>query len=339
MMLTHGAHAIALTGQAFDDTWALSFLLKQQTLFDIRLVLSSTRNTLGRATLAAKFLHMTNNSHIPVGVGVETPCQGVSPACVGPQWPWVGDYNLSQYPGPVALDGVSALMRELDNASAMDPLWILSISPMGNLAAALQRSPQASSRARVVSMSGSLFKGYSGTPPPDAEYNVAQNISAAQRVYEAIWSDFPVTGPLDTTQFFQIGGDVYQRFLKGAGLPSNVIASVLLENYQVWYDNGGSSEQALQPFSPTVASSTNYDLQVAAMAACLAGSNPIWFVSLLESNLEVNGTGFTVSNGHASPKYAATEWVGGTVQGTTALGGFVVSVLLNEDHSHCKYKC
>jgi inosine-uridine nucleoside N-ribohydrolase len=297
-------------------------------VFDIRLVLSSTRNTVGRATLAAKFLHETGNAFVPVGVGVETPCEGVAPACVGPQFAWVGNYSLAEYPGQVYWDGIGALIAELDNSTVEDPLWVLSISPMGNLAAALRLGPDRSSRARIVSMSGSVLMGYSGTPPPDAEYNVAENVSASQLVYSTPWASPLVTGPLDTTQFFQIMGDTYQRFLHST--KSDLLPRVLLENYQAWYDNGGRNETALQPFSPSLASSTNYDLEVSVIATLLAENRLNPFVAFSQYPLAVNGSGFTVVEKGALVVDAATSWVGGTGAGVGAMGEFVVSALLCE---------
>jgi hypothetical protein len=70
-----------------------------------------------------------------------------------------------------------------------------------------------------------------------------------------------MTAPLDTTDFTQFVGPTYQILLK-ANDSSHLFASTLIENYQVWYDNGGKNFGAMEPFSPTIGTDDLYDVQV-----------------------------------------------------------------------------
>jgi len=65
---------------------------------------------------------------------------------------------------------------------------VLELAPTPNLAEALRLEPGLAAGVRVVAMSGSIHVGYSLHPPISAEYNVHQNISSAQVVYNASWA-------------------------------------------------------------------------------------------------------------------------------------------------------
>jgi len=78
---------------------------------------------------------------------------------------------------------------------------------------------------------------------------------------------------------------------------------VLLENYVTWYNNGGSGFYALQPFSPTTGTSTNYDPQAAYMAGFYGQQlqnkkyPPVIPNIILQSYpLIVNNSGYTISS-------------------------------------------
>lgn len=266
--------ARAAAGQNCDDAWALSYVMSRGDVFDLRLVLSSSRNTTGRALLAAKLLALGGRPDVPVGIGTPTPL-GEQMQGVGPEWPWIGSFTLKDYPGKVASDGLAALEAELAAASPSNPVWVLGLAPMGNLAAVLGSRPELALNARLVAMSGSISAGYDLRPPAVPEYNVAENVTAAQTVYGMTWGTPAVTAPIDTSAFFQVTGDAYRRFLEAAGggggrQEEPPLARVLLENYRVWFEHGGSSHGAMRPFSPANASSAMFDLQTAYMAACAA---------------------------------------------------------------------
>ena len=58
-------------GDDIDDTWALGFLLQSPEL-DVKLVVGDNGKPIYRAKLFAKFLEVTGNAHIPVGMAAGT---------------------------------------------------------------------------------------------------------------------------------------------------------------------------------------------------------------------------------------------------------------------------
>lgn len=339
------APSLGTAGQNCDDAWALSYVMARGDVFDLRLVLSSTRNTTGRALLAAKLLALGGRPDVPVGVGTPTPL-GEELQGVGPEWPWIGDYSWSDYPGRVAADGLAALEAELAAATPSDPVWLLGLAPMGNLAAVLGARPELAANARLVAMSGSISVGYDLLPPAVPEYNVAENVTAAQTVYGMNWATSAVTAPIDTSAFFQVSGQPYRRFLEAAGASgapqsTSPLAQVLLENYRVWFEHGGASHGAIKPFSPANASSAMFDLQTAYMAACAAeGALFGWSnctqhryppLDSMPLRLEVDCAGYTRVQSSASAEagvaqlfYAATNFSMPREEASDAMGAHVV---------------
>ena len=187
-----------------DDIWAISYAIARSDLFSIRMVLTGSFNTTGRAQVAAQFLERLGRSDIPVGIGLHTPPNPGLQGGVGPEWPWAATYNLAAYPGVVEKDGVGALRRELEAATPESPLWILGIGPYTNIAAVIGKRPDLARNARFLTMGGSVAIGYDGSPPVVAEYNVVTDIPAAQTVFSAPWQMPIVVAPLDTTLFFQV---------------------------------------------------------------------------------------------------------------------------------------
>ena len=143
-------------GDDIDDTWALGFLLKCPEL-DLKLVLTEYGKAQYRAKLLAKFLSVTGNSRVPVGLGPEADPHGE-----GDQAAWVKDYDLSAYPGKVHADGIQALIDTI--MGSKEKITLICIGPMPNVAAALAREPRIAKRARIVGMDGSVRKGYGGSP-------------------------------------------------------------------------------------------------------------------------------------------------------------------------------
>ena len=93
-----------------DDVWALAFLLKCEEL-DIRLITTTTGDTLYRAGLVAKILDLAGRADIPIGVGIPLDHNARTHEA------WLGDYNLDQFPGEVFLDGVGAICRTITESS------------------------------------------------------------------------------------------------------------------------------------------------------------------------------------------------------------------------------
>jgi len=206
-----------------DDTWALGVLLQSPEL-DCKLIVTALRDTEAKARVVAKFLDRVGRTEIPIGIGVKQP---------GDSWRqtgWAKDYDLSSYPGRVCQDGVQAIIDTIMNSPQR--VTLIATGPLPNIAEALQREPRIAAKADFVGMYGSVYIGYSGKEKPDAEYNVAQNAEAAQKVFTASW---PMTiTPLDTCGRVALAGEKYQKVLKC----NNAISRNLIENYRVWYKDG-----------------------------------------------------------------------------------------------------
>ena len=269
-------------GDDIDDTWALGFLLKCPEL-NLKLVATEYGKAQYRAKLLAKFLQTTGHARVPVAVGPEAEPRGD-----GGQAAWVKDYDLSSYPGKVHSNGVQAIIDTIMHSR--EPVTVICIGPMPNLAAALAREPQIVKHARIVGMDGSVRLGYGGAPKPDAEWNVKAAPKAAQQVLSAPW-EITIT-PLDTCGLVTLDGDRYARLLKS----NDPVVRTILENYRLW-----SSGQK----DPTVAerhSSVLFDT----VAVYLAFTHELCRMENL--GIRVSDDGFTLIDEHAKRMEVATGW-------------------------------
>src|ERR1017187_8650750 len=138
-------------GDDIDDTWALGFLLRCPEL-DLKLVIGEYGKTQYRAKLIAKFLQTVGRPDIPLGLGADADPRGQ-----GAQAEWIRNYDLNSYPGKLHRDGAQAIIDTINQPP--EPVTVISIAPMPNLAAALARDPQIAGPARFVAMAGSLRLG------------------------------------------------------------------------------------------------------------------------------------------------------------------------------------
>lgn len=206
-------------GGDIDDTWALVLMLNSPEL-DIKLVTTATGNTTYRAKVVAKILEVAKRTDIPVGIGIRENNEEQGQA------PWVKDYDLCKYPGKVYEDGVGAIVKTIMESE--EPITLIAIGPLPNVAAALEKEPKIAKRAKFVGMHGSVRRGYRGSSKPSAEYNVKQNAKACQKVFTAPWR-ITIT-PLDTCGIVHLDHD---RYVKVAECP-DPLAKALVENYLIW---------------------------------------------------------------------------------------------------------
>jgi inosine-uridine nucleoside N-ribohydrolase len=211
-------------GDDIDDTWALALLLRCPEL-DLKLVTTATGATTYRARIVARLLEVAGRSDVAVGVGRPEP---FDPAR-NRQAAWVAGYELEGYRGAVHADGVAALVEAV--MASPEPVTIIGIAPLGNIAAALAIEPRIASRARFVGMHGAIRKGYAWSSRIEPEFNVAQNVAACRSVFAAPW-DVTLT-PLDTCGRVVLEGDHYQ-WARGCGDP---LMRAVMENYQA-YEGG-----------------------------------------------------------------------------------------------------
>lgn len=208
-------------GTDIDDTWALGVLLNSPEL-DLKLITVSTGDVRKRASIAAKFCEMTGNK-IPIGLGIKT--EGIPIR----HFEWVNDYDVGKYPGGIIADGVQAIIDTIKNSS--EQVIIIGIGPLPTVAAALERDPTITEKARFIGMHGSIRKGYKGRKKPDNEYNVVQDADACRKVFQAPW-DVLVT-PLDTCGIIQLKKKQYKRIYES----NNLVPRLIMENYRIWSKN------------------------------------------------------------------------------------------------------
>ena len=140
-------------GLDVDDVWALAHLLNCPEL-DIKLITTCTGDTTYRAALVAKMLEVAGRTDIPVGVGL------MGEASLKTHSEWLGDYQLSNYPGIVYADGIAAISSTI--LASEDTVTLIAIGPLTNVAAALEHAPAIVENAKFVGMHGSLRAGYVG---------------------------------------------------------------------------------------------------------------------------------------------------------------------------------
>ena len=241
-------------GTDVDDMWALAFALRCPEL-DIRLITTCTGNVEYRAALVAKLLQVAGRTDIPIGLGLSLD------AAPEPQKAWIEDYQLDLYPGVVLKDGVGAICDTVNQSE--NPVTLIAIGPLPNIAAALQRAPSIIENSKFIGMHGSLRIGYLGAPKPMKEYNVKQHALSCKSVFEAGWEK-EIT-PLDTCGNIILTGDNFQRVRNSA----DDLVRAVIENHLIWYEAVASSPVVgpfIKKMDPQVQSSILYDCVAIYMA-------------------------------------------------------------------------
>jgi inosine-uridine nucleoside N-ribohydrolase len=218
-------------GTDIDDTWALGLLLKSPEL-DIKLVTTATQDTPYRACIVARILEIAGKTSVPIGIG---PRQSEKR---GPQGPWVMDYDLKSYPGTVREDGVAALVDTI--MASPEPVTLLTIGPLTNIALALKREPRIASNARIVAMLGSIRVGYNGQSTPVPEYNVVEDVPACKAVFAAPW-EITLT-PLDTCGTVVLDGERYGSLVRS----TDPVVEAIIENYETWHFARGQTTRPVK---------------------------------------------------------------------------------------------
>ena len=241
-------------GTDVDDMWALAFALRCPEL-DIRLITTCTGNVEYRAALVAKLLEVAGRTDIPIGLGLSLD------AAPEPQKAWIEDYRLDLYPGVVLKDGVGAICDTVNQSE--NPVTLIAIGPLPNIAAALQRAPSIIENSKFIGMHGSLRIGYLGAPKPMKEYNVKQHALSCKSVFEAGWEK-EIT-PLDTCGNIILTGDNFQRVRNSA----DDLVRAVIENHLIWYEAVASSPVVgpfIKKMDPQIQSSILYDCVAIYMA-------------------------------------------------------------------------
>jgi inosine-uridine nucleoside N-ribohydrolase len=271
-------------GDDIDDTWALAMLLKSPEL-DLKLVVGDTADTGHRAKIVAKMLEVAKRTDVAVGIGIRYPGR------IGVQGTWADHYDLKGYPGKVYEDGVAAIIETIMGSS--QPVTLICIGPVPNIAEALRREPRIAGKARFVGMHGSVRLGYGGSPTPCSEYNVRMHTRECQEVFRAGW-DMTIT-PLDTCGLINLTGEKYQAVRQC----KDPVIEALMENYLAWTAHRGG----WSPADVDVRSTTLFDTVAVYLAFCQG-------LAVMEDlPIRVTDAGMTVIDEKAGNKmHVATGW-------------------------------
>ena len=273
-------------GLDVDDVWALAFLLKCPEL-DVKLIVTDTGDTHYAARLVAKLLKVAGRQDIPIGVGIPLDNHEATHA------EWLGDFQLNEFAGKIYEDGVGALCDTIMDSD--EPVTLISIGPVPNLAAALQRQPEIVNHSRFIGMHGSLRRGYMGAETPMREYNVKKHSLSCQAVFE---SDWPKTiTPLDTCGTVILKGEHFQKLINS----EDPLTKAVMENHVGW------SEQVkdwpgLRDLDLNIQSSVLYDT----VAIYLAFDEQYLEIETLP--VLVTQDGKTLIDEAGQPVRCATEW-------------------------------
>lgn len=272
-------------GDDIDDTWALLMLLRMPQL-DLKLVVGDYGNAVYRGRLLAKLLELTGRSEVPIGIGAGSADEP------GRQSSWLGDYRLRDYPGTVHRDGVQALIDTIRRSA--EPVTLICIGPVPNIAAALRRDPAIADNARFVGMQGSVFVGYDGAPEPVAEWNVKVDPQSLQQVFAAPW-DCTIT-PLDTCGLVRLQGENFRRLYDS----DDPWLRALMQTYAQWLPGAPYVDPATDPAR---SSTTLFDT----VAVYLAATEEL--LEMQDLPLRVTSDGRTVIDaGGGRIVHCATAW-------------------------------
>ncbi len=301
-------------GSDYDDQMALTYILANPSIFDLKLVVCSTRNTTARGQIAAKTLAIFGRFDVPVAIGQITGSGYIN------EYEWAQNYTLDQFQkdgGTVYEDGEEALLKEMQKANPDNIYNVIEISPETSLGHVIPRlEPETLRYIRLFAMAGSI---YLDKEHPVREYNVAEDIGAAQTVFNSSWAYFSLA-PLDTTIYMQFYGALWQEFLSYADKNKHV--QLVIDSYTVWYNNGGKHNGAIKPFSPQNGTSTMFDVLAAFSAAYYPN---VLTLVVQDLPLIVTNDGVTAINSTlgksvnatttfpTSDQYASTEVIGAIV--------------------------
>eukprot|EP00928_Gymnodinium_smaydae_P063164 TRINITY_DN46832_c0_g1_i1.p1 TRINITY_DN46832_c0_g1~~TRINITY_DN46832_c0_g1_i1.p1 ORF type:complete len:353 (-),score=24.89 TRINITY_DN46832_c0_g1_i1:91-1149(-) len=217
-------------GTEADDIFAIALALRCPEL-KVELITTATGNTKKRAQIVCKLLCAAQRDDIHVGIGNHAPSDPIH------QWDWAADFDMAMYKGCLFKDGIAALRDVLRTATEAEPILILALAPLTNIAAVLRMDPDLarSTNIRLVAMAGSVRVGYNGWAPPDIENNIMRDISAAQRSFRVQW---PISlAPLDACMQGELRGERFASLRASA----DPLCRAVVESYDVWV--GGSDAQ------------------------------------------------------------------------------------------------
>lgn len=175
-------------GDDIDDVLAIGLAVSSPEV-KVLAINSAWGNTELRTRMLDRLLREVGRKEIPVGLGVAT---HRADAAAFSQARWA-----EREPARKHRDAVDLVLEEIK--ARPNQITLVAIAPLTNLAAAIDRDPATFKMLkRIVMMGGSVRRGYGELQPPSAEYNIAMDVPAAQKVFAAGVPIFMM--PLDSTQ-------------------------------------------------------------------------------------------------------------------------------------------
>jgi inosine-uridine nucleoside N-ribohydrolase len=178
-------------GTDIDDAFALALVVKSPEL-ELLGVTTVSGDTHARARLAAKLLWEAGDRYVPVAAG--------EPGRPLPmeQTRWAEGFKSPQIRSANAVTFLATVLRR-----RAEKTTLVAIGPLSNIAALLTKNPRIGQKIKqIVLMGGSIAHGYGDDPNPVAEYNIAADPPAAQKVFG---SGVPILMvPLDVTAMLQL---------------------------------------------------------------------------------------------------------------------------------------
>jgi len=178
-------------GTDIDDAFAVALITRSPEL-ELLGVTTVSGDTHARARLAAKLLWEAGFRHVPVVAG-----EPGRPLPIE-QTRWARNFKSPELRPGNAVDFLDSTLRRRPGKTT-----IVAIGPLTNIAGLLQKDPAIARKiSRIVLMGGSIHHGYGDDPTPVAEYNIAADPAAAQKVFS---SGVPILMvPLDVTAMLQL---------------------------------------------------------------------------------------------------------------------------------------
>lgn len=209
-------------GMDIDDTWSLLMFLTS-TLYDVSLISITNGDIDYKTKLVAKILKELNMTHIPIVKGISTDHDEV----IYPQNRWLEDFNIEEYDGIIYDTYREAYGKVLKDS--IDEYTVVCLAPFTSLATIVDLLEE--HKCTLISMAGSIYKGYINHDLPQPECNIVTDIGAARKVFESKLD--MILLPLDVCRKIIIKGDNYQ-LIKNS---NNIAARMAMENYRIWQED------------------------------------------------------------------------------------------------------
>jgi purine nucleosidase len=208
-------------GDDVDDAFALA-LASQSPELEILGVTTGFGDTEARAKIADRLLGEVGRADIPVAAGVPTASRNPMS-----QRRYGEGGHFAKASHPAAVDFLLDQIRHYPGE-----ITLIAIGPLMNIGGAIDKDAATFRKLkRVVLMGGSVKRGYgdiySPPRPPDAEWNIVNDIASAQKLFA---SGVPIAMmPLDSTQLKL--DEVKRAFLFSRGTP---VTDALTLLYHQW---------------------------------------------------------------------------------------------------------